>query len=165
MNLIIVLDNVRSAFNVGSVFRTADGAGVDAIHLIGITPCPGQEKKLEKTSLSSLEFVSWHHFSSSGEWMKSIDQENSIILAVEEGRSEQNVGLYEIENLLQTHQASTKCIYIVFGHEINGVDQNIVTLSNSLITIPMYGQKNSLNVATCVGIVTYRIKEYLSKAI
>jgi tRNA G18 (ribose-2'-O)-methylase SpoU len=152
----IVLDNVRSAFNVGSIFRTADGLGA-SVELIGITPIPGKEKKLDKTSLSALDSVKWQYFATENDWFANINSEESFIISIEEGKQIQSISLFDITSKLK--DISKKNIYIVFGHEINGVSDGIIERSDLLLTIPMFGKKNSLNVGTCVGIVGYRVLE------
>jgi tRNA G18 (ribose-2'-O)-methylase SpoU len=160
----IVLDNVRSAFNVGAVFRSCDGLGC-GLHLIGITPLPGRDKKLEKTSLQSLDFVDWKYFDTAQDWFKYIllskeKGEKNLIISIEEGRDVTPVSLFVLEKKLSDFDFDS--IYVVLGHEINGVDQFIVNKSDFVVTIPMNGKKNSLNVSTCAGIVGYRIKEILA---
>jgi 23S rRNA (guanosine2251-2'-O)-methyltransferase len=166
MKIILVLDNVRSAFNVGSVFRTADGLGAD-VHLIGISPIPGQDKKLDKTSLSAIDSVEWKYFDNAQNWFKYI-----LLTRPQEGRSnkiisfEENIELkaipfFNMEKELVKDLERIENIYVVFGHEINGVSEFVQNKSDFVMTIPMYGKKNSLNVATCVGIVGYRIREIL----
>lgn len=154
-----VLDNVRSAFNVGAIFRTADGIGC-SIDLIGITPIPGNDKKLEKTSLNALDSVSWRYYANTAAWIDdnlSDDRGNKLIIAVEEGREHPAISLFEVADIIQS--CTFDHIFIVLGHEINGVSEPLVESSNYLLQIPMYGVKNSLNVSTCAGIVGYRVLE------
>lgn len=155
-----VLDNVRSAFNVGSVFRTADGLNAD-VHLIGISPIPQQDKKLEKTSLSSLDFVEWKYFEDCNKWLIDVEdsKSKSLIISVEETEKFESISLFDIKNLNLKEFSN---IYLVFGHEINGVSESILEKSDKVLKIPMFGKKNSLNIATCVGIVGYRVKELIS---
>jgi 23S rRNA (guanosine2251-2'-O)-methyltransferase len=163
MNIIVVLDNVRSSFNVGSIFRTADGVGVEQIHLIGITPQPGSDTKLDKTSLSSLGFVKWTYFENDRKWLESITQRSrTLVIAVEEGKETESISLFQLESTLSSRQ-NFDTIFVVFGHELNGVSPFILTHSDFTLKIPMFGKKNSLNVANCVGIVTYRLREIVSK--
>lgn len=157
-----VLDNIRSAFNVGSIFRTADGLDFD-IHLIGITPLPGKDKKLEKTSLSALEFIEWKHFNSAEEWFKYVTlakPKNSLnkIISIEETKKYKTIFLFD---LYKSHFEKEENVYLVLGHEINGVDDFLLSKSDLVVKIPMYGQKNSLNVATCAGIVGYFVRNIL----
>jgi len=156
----IVLDNIRSAFNVGSIFRTADGLGFD-IHMIGITPIPGQDKKLDKTSLNSLDFVEWRYFDNEEMWFKYIliSKEKSVknvIFSVEETKEFKTISLFDLQSI---NLKDYDNIYIILGHEINGVSKFLMNKSDFVLTIPMFGKKNSLNVATCAGVVGYRVKE------
>lgn len=155
MKVTFVLDNVRSAFNVGSVFRTADGLGFN-IHLIGITPIPGQDKKLEKTSLKSLDYVDNLYFRSHDDWIQYIQNINKLILVVENYDTEKTISIFDIPDFIDLQGYAN--IFIVLGHEINGVGNPIIGIADYILRIPMYGRKNSLNVATCAGIVGYFIK-------
>jgi tRNA G18 (ribose-2'-O)-methylase SpoU len=162
MKVTFVLDNIRSAFNIGSVFRTADGLGFD-IHLIGITPIPYKDSKLEKTSLSSLEFVNWKYFDKAEDWfkytlIKKEKDEHNLILAIEETKDFRTTSLFNLKNL---EIEKFENIYIILGHEIKGVDKYLLEKADKIVQIPMYGQKNSLNVASCAGIVGYKVKELL----
>lgn len=145
MKIHIVLDNVRSAFNVGSIFRTADGAGsVEKIYLCGITS-PIDNPKLEKTALGALEFIPSEHY-------------DTTIEAIEELK-EQNIPIYSIE-LDKKSVDFQKFKYpqefaVVFGHEKKGVDPQILKISDKIISIPMRGKKESLNVANTAGIILY----------
>lgn len=162
--IIFVLDNVRSAFNVGSIFRTADGLGAE-VELIGITPIPGIDKKLDKTSLSSLESVEWRYFDTREMWYKhsivAKEQETrpNLLISVEEKQELKGISLFDISTAI--NYSKFGAIYLIFGHEINGVNDFLINKSDYVLTIPMYGTKNSLNIATCIGIVGYRIKEEL----
>lgn len=154
MKIYFVLDNVRSAFNVGSIFRSADGLGFD-IDLIGITPTPVSDIKINKTSLGACESVNWKYFKSIDEWLKNLPKDIFIISAEE-------TDLFNCVNLFdfisQNQQLTCENLYIVLGHEINGVDNEILKISDTIVKIPMNGKKNSLNVANCAGIVGYMIK-------
>ena len=164
--VIFVLDNVRSSFNVGAIFRTADGVGA-SIHLIGMCPQPGKDNKLEKTSLSAISFVEWKYFPNHKAWLSGFmhnKQENVVLLSVEEHTDSNSLDLFDLEDTIaEKLKVNDKCfkIYIVFGHEINGVHTDLLSASDYVISIPMHGKKNSLNIATCVGIVGYRVLEII----
>ena len=145
MKIHIVLDNIRSAFNVGSIFRTADGAGnVEKIYLCGITS-PIDNPKLEKTALGALEYVPSEHYDTTMEAIGEIKERNIPVFSVElDERSEDF-----------QHIKYPKEFAIVFGHEKKGVDQEILDISDKIISIPMRGKKESLNVANTVGIILY----------
>ncbi|MCA9375036.1 RNA methyltransferase [Candidatus Dojkabacteria bacterium] len=142
--LCIVLDNIRSAFNVGSIFRTADATGSAEIYLCGITPRP-DNPKLYKTALGATGSVNSLYFSNT------IDAIGKL--------KEQNTPVYSVEITPNSRHFQTvsypKELAIVLGHEIRGVNQKVLDLSDETIYIPMLGEKKSLNVATAAGIVIY----------
>jgi tRNA G18 (ribose-2'-O)-methylase SpoU len=157
-NIFFVLDNIRSAFNVGSIFRTADGLGYK-VHLIGITPLPGKDKKLEKTSLNAIDHIEWEYFTDYEKWFERISiQKENIILSVEETKRYITTDLFDLK---KDQISMSQNIYIFLGHEINGVNEIILDKSDLIVKLPMSGFKNSLNVATCAGIIGYKIKELI----
>ena len=147
MKIHVVLDNIRSAFNVGSIFRSSDGAGsVEKIYLCGIT-ADIDNPKLEKTALGALDTVKSQHYDTTME-------------AIEELRNK-NIPIYSIE-LTKDAEDFQKVDYpeevaIVLGHEKKGVDTNILNISDKKIFVPMRGFKESLNVANCTSIVLCEI--------
>lgn len=161
-NITFVLDNVRSAFNVGSIFRTADGLNYN-IHLIGITPIPGNDKKLDKTSLSALETVDWKYFDNDSDWFKYTTLlkekgEINILLSIEETDKLKTTSYFDLRKELFPENSN---IFIILGHEINGVSEFLMNKSDLVVKIPMFGKKNSLNVGTCAGIIGYKVKDVL----
>jgi len=153
MKKIIILDNIRSAHNVGSIFRTADGAGVEKIYLIGTTPCPrdrfGREvAEIKKTSVGASTMVSWEYVDnvSVPTLLEGLKKEGYEIVAVEQTKT--SVPLYD-------YSPSEKTVFI-FGNEIDGVGQEILDMSDMVVEIPMKGQKESLNVSVTVGIVLFK---------
>lgn len=147
MKIHIVLDNIRSAFNVGSIFRSADGAGsVEKIYLCGIT-ADIDNPKLEKTALGALETVESEHYDSTKEAIEELKQKDIPIYSVELTKDAKNFQQIKYP----------KEIAIVLGHEKRGVDEEILKLSDEKIYIPMRGFKKSLNVANCASIVLYEI--------
>jgi tRNA G18 (ribose-2'-O)-methylase SpoU len=151
--VIIVLDNVRSALNVGSVFRTADAFAIQAIWLCGITAIP-PNREILKTALGATESVEWQHFP-------------NTITAVAALR-ELNYGVYAIE---QTHNSialqdfrlngDRNGVAVIFGHEMDGVDQEVINCCDCSIEIPQAGTKHSLNVSVCAGIVCWALYNQL----
>lgn len=140
----IVLDNVRSAFNVGSVFRTADAVGNCFIHLCGITP-DIDNPKIYKTALGATDSVPSKHY---------YDTLDAISDLKEEG-----IQIYSVE-LCEDSEHFQKIVYpdivaLVFGHEINGVNQTVIDLSDKKVFIPMNGMKESLNVANTAAIMMF----------
>jgi tRNA G18 (ribose-2'-O)-methylase SpoU len=142
---VVILENIRSTFNVGSVFRTADGAGISKIFLVGITPTP-DHNKIKKTALGAENYVPWEHIDSTSELIKKLKEEGYNIYAVEQ--SEKSVDFREIK--LKEKSA------FIFGNEISGVDPQTLSKVDYVLEIPMKGKKNSLNVSTTVGIILYQ---------
>lgn len=147
MKIHIVLDNIRSVFNVGSIFRTADGAGsVEKIYLCGMTT-PIDNPKLEKTALGATEMIDSEHYDTTQEALAELRERNIPIFSVE--LTDDAVNFQETEYPEE--------LAVVFGHEKNGVDEEILQESDQKIFVPMRGKKESLNVANCASVVLYEI--------
>lgn len=147
MKIHIVLDNLRSAFNVGSIFRSADGAGsVEKIYLCGIT-ADSDNPKLEKTALGALETVDSEHYDTTIDAITELKDRNIPIFSVELTDDAKN--FQEIEY--------PKELAIILGHEKKGVNDEILKISDEKIFIPMRGFKKSLNVANSASIILYEI--------
>jgi len=144
--LIIILEDVRSALNVGAIFRTADAAGAQELILTGITPYP-PHPRIPKTALGATENVSWKHIPLTSEVITELHAKKFNIVAVEV--TFRAVSLYNYEFPDKTA--------IIFGNEITGVSQETLANVDQTVKIPMYGIKESLNVATTVGIVAFEI--------
>lgn len=144
--LVIVLDNVRSLNNIGSVFRTADAFRLDAIYLCGITACP-PHREIQKTALGATESVAWKYFKNTGDAVDELKKEGSIVLAVEQ--AEKSILLQDF-----TPQENIKYA-LVFGHEMYGVDEKVMEKTDGCIEIPQTGTKHSLNIAVSVGVVVW----------
>ena len=142
----IILDNIRSALNVGAIFRTADGAGIKQLILSGITPYP-PHNKIPKTALGAIEMISWKHSKNTMQTMSELKKDKNQIISVEQTNDSK---LYTSINFL-------KPTTLIFGNEISGVSEDILNKSDATIYIPMHGDKKSLNVATTVGIVVYEV--------
>jgi 23S rRNA (guanosine2251-2'-O)-methyltransferase len=145
--IVVALDNVRSALNVGAIFRTCDGAGVKKLILGGITPFP-PHKKLVKTALGAEEYVEWEHTKDIKEIIEKYKKEGFSIYAVEQNGD--SIKHYEARYCDK--------VLVIFGNEILGINSELLKLSDRIIEIPMFGKKNSLNVATTVGIITYHLR-------
>ena len=151
---IIVLDNVRSLSNVGSIFRTADAFLTDAIYLCGITSCP-PHREIQKTALGATESVTWKYFTTTIEAVKELKGDGYKIIAIEQAE-----GSTELQNL----QIEKRQKYaLIFGHEVNGVDQEIVNICDHCVEIPQFGTKHSFNIAISVGIVLWEVNKTLMK--
>jgi len=144
----VVLDNVRSLHNIGSVFRTADAFRLEAIYLCGITATP-PHREIHKTALGATESVFWEYREETIEAIRELKEKGYLIYSVEQT---------EGAVLLDQVQLSDKQKYaLVFGHEIRGVDQQVVDLSDQCIEIPQYGTKHSLNISVAAGIVIWEL--------
>ena len=142
---VVILDNIRSTFNVGSVFRTSDGAGISKIYLVGITPTP-DHNKIKKTALGAENYVDWEHVASIENLVEKLKDEGFRIYAVEQSKN--SIDYREV-------QLTDKSAFI-FGNEISGVSPQTLNLVDDVLEIPMKGKKNSLNVSTTVGIILYQ---------
>lgn len=142
----VVLDNLRSAFNVGSIFRTAEGAGIEWIHLCGITPYP-PNPKLEKTARGATSLVPWSHHIDTMEAVRLLRERNYAIAALE--LTDQSVDYRSL--------TYPQPIAIILGHEVAGVTRPVLENADWVIEIPLRGRKNSLNVATTAGILLFEL--------
>lgn len=146
--VVIVLDNIRSLSNVGSVFRTADAFRVEAVFLCGITACP-PHREIQKTALGATESVSWSYFSTTQEAINFLKADSYTIFAVEQT---------DKSTMLNRFVPIEKSAYI-FGNEIDGVDDEVLELCDGSIEIPQEGTKHSLNVSVCAGIIMWKLFE------
>ena len=145
--IIVVLDNVRSAMNVGSVFRTADAFLIERIYLCGITATP-PNKEIMKTALGANDSVDWEYMKETKDIIRKLKAENHHIIGVEQT---------EKATLLQNFENPTKKIVLVFGHEVFGVSQGVINMCDECINIPQFGTKHSLNIAVSVGVVLWEV--------
>lgn len=166
-NLFFVLDNVRSAFNVGSIFRTSLVFDYKVI-LIGVSPTPDNNLKVLKTSLGEdVGKLSYKYFSSFHDFMNNFNSKRDLIISVEELSQKfqgKSISLADEESLLKIFESShSENIYFIFGHEVNGVSDNFLEVSNKIIYISSYGMKSSINVGVTAGIIGFNIRNILSK--
>ena len=146
--LYIVLDNLRSAFNVGAIFRTCDALRVSGLFLCGCTAFP-PHVKLEKTSLGTIDYVPWKRYEAALEAVRFLQTEGVSVWAAE--TTSRSKPFYRMN---YPHRLG-----LVFGNEALGVEREVLEICDEIIEIPLYGFKNSLNVATAVGIVGFRAIE------
>tara|TARA_B100001939_G_scaffold273290_1_gene241165 strand:+ start:832 stop:1362 length:531 start_codon:yes stop_codon:yes gene_type:complete len=146
--LIVVLDNIRSLNNIGSIFRTCDAFLVSKIYLCGITAKP-PNRKINKTALGSTDSVEWEYFKSTIKLIEKLKSEGVKIWSIEQVERAQKLNGIEKINSKVMHA-------IVFGNEIKGVDQKIIDISENTIEIDQYGTKHSLNVSVAAGIVIWK---------
>ena len=151
--LIVILDDIRSLSNIGSFFRTADAFNVEKIYLCGITAQP-PHREIQKTALGATDTIEWEHRDSITQLVNELKQQNIHICAIEQ--TEKTTFLHEIDALKAERFA------LVFGNEVNGVNQEVIDVSNSVIEIPQFGTKHSLNVSVCAGVVLWEFaKRYI----
>ena len=152
--LIVVLDNIRSLNNIGSIFRTCDAFLVSKIYLCGITAQP-PNRKINKTALGSTESVEWEYFKSTKKIIEKLKSKGVKIWSIEQ--VEKAKKLHEIEEIDKGTDHA-----VVFGNEIKGVSQEIIDISNNTIEIDQYGTKHSLNVTVAAGIVVWKFYNSLN---
>ena len=146
--VIVVLENIRSAYNVGSVFRTADAFLIEAIYIIGYSARP-PHKEIRKTALGAEDSVSWKHFRHTSEAISELKEMGYSVWAVEQ--AEGSVALQD----LQTPE--NKPLAVIFGNEVTGVEPDSIALCEGCIEIPQFGMKHSLNIATAAGVVLWEL--------
>lgn len=149
---IVVLDNVRSQHNVGAVFRTADAMLLEGVYLCGICCCPPNQE-IHKTALGAEESVDWTYFADTKEAIRVLKEKGYTCYAVEQAHD--SITLEQAAK-----QIDSECkIAVVLGHEVFGVQQEVVDACDACIEIPQYGTKHSMNVSVTAGIVMYRLSE------
>jgi len=151
-NFIIILPNIRSAHNVGAMFRTADGAGVDKIYLTGYTPCP-PHPRLDKVSLGAEKWVPWEYTKQTGRLLKKLKEQGYKIVALE--HTPKSVNIYE-----WTPQFP---LALIVGNEKTGVTKSLLKYCESEIELEMKGKKVSLNVSVAAGIAMYYISSKIKQ--
>ena len=144
--LIVILDNIRSLNNIGSVFRTSDAFLIEKIYLCGITATP-PHKDIHKTALGSTDAVAWEYAKNTLDIIKDLQAKKVKILAIEQ--AENATMLNNFVPQLETTYA------VVFGNEVKGVSQEVVNASDAVIEIPQYGTKHSLNISVSCGVVLW----------
>jgi 23S rRNA (guanosine2251-2'-O)-methyltransferase len=146
----IILDNVRSQSNVGSIFRTADAFLTESICLCGITAVP-PHREIQKTALGATESVSWKYYVKTTDAVKELRSKGYMIMGVEQAE-----GSVELQDVIIE---KGKKYALIFGHEINGVDQEVLNLCDKCVEIPQFGTKHSFNIAISAGIVLWELNK------
>ncbi|MDY8136641.1 RNA methyltransferase [Aquimarina sp. 2201CG5-10] len=145
-SLIIILDNIRSLNNIGSVFRTADAFLIQKIYLCGITATP-PHKDIQKTALGATDTVDWEHQKDTLTLIRDLKKQNVKTLSIEQA---------ENATMLQDFTPESNQVYaVIFGNEVKGVQQEVVSESDEIIEIPQYGSKHSLNISVSTGVVIW----------
>jgi 23S rRNA (guanosine2251-2'-O)-methyltransferase len=151
--VIAVLENIRSAYNVGSVFRTADAFLLEAIYITGYT-CTPPHKEIKKTALGAEDTVEWKHFANAAESIIQLKENGYKVFAVE-----------QVVNSIMLNEISftpTEKIAVIFGNEVSGVELETIKLCDGCIEIPQFGTKHSLNIATAAGVVLWELTKTAS---
>lgn len=152
-----LVDNVRSAFNIGSIFRCADGAGVTHLYLCGVTPTP-THPKVAKTALGAEQNVDWSHHNNSLDVAHQLKLEGRLFWALENGPDAGSL-------LTVEPPPASRGLVLVIGNEVTGVDPGLLALCDHTVAIPMWGTKRSLNVAVAFGVAVYMLRlRWLSHA-
>ena len=148
MPVIVVLENIRSMHNVGSVFRTSDAFLIEAIYITGYTAQPPR-KEIDKTALGATETVAWRYFETTIEAIAEIREKDYTVYSIEQ--ADQSISLDQ----LRTHDHQG--IAFVFGNEVSGVEAATISLCDGCIEIPQFGTKHSLNISVAAGIVLWEV--------
>jgi tRNA G18 (ribose-2'-O)-methylase SpoU len=148
--IIVILNDIRSLNNIGSFFRTADAFNIEKIYLCGITATP-PHRDIHKTALGATESVTWEHRHSINELIIELKTAHILIAAIEQ--AEKTTLLHQID------QIPNQKIALIFGNEVDGVDQEAINASDYIIEIPQFGTKHSLNVSVCAGVVLWEISK------
>jgi tRNA G18 (ribose-2'-O)-methylase SpoU len=151
----IVLDNIRSLHNVGSTFRTADAFKVEKVFLTGITGTP-PHREIHKTALGATESVQWHYDSEPAVAVQRLKEEGYTIIIVEQTTESLPLQKFNIQ------PNGRYCL--VFGNEVNGVSESVISLADTALEIPQEGTKHSLNISVCLGIVVWEIFKKIALA-
>ena len=159
--LVVVLDNVRSQHNVGAVFRTADAMRIERVVLCGICCCP-PNAEIHKTALGAEESVEWSYYKETLDAVKDLQAQGYTVYAVEQAHD--SVTLEEVAEEMVNGKWSNGKLAVVLGHEVFGVQQEVVDQCTQCIEIPQYGTKHSMNVSVTAGIVLYRLACSLRRA-
>ncbi len=146
--VVVVLENIRSAYNVGSVFRTADAFLIEAIYICGYTAKP-PHKEITKTALDAQNSVDWKYFENAKLAIAELQEENYKIYAIE-----QVTNSISLENFSELKENK---VAFVFGNEVSGVEQETIALCDGCVEIPQFGMKHSLNISVAAGIVLWEV--------
>ena len=152
LSLVVVLDDVRSLYNVGSVFRSCDAFRISAIYLCGITACP-PHAEIHKTALGAEESIAWRYFATAEEAVRNLQTKGFFVYSIEQ--AEGSTKLHHLT--LERRQKYA----VVLGNEVKGVHQSVVDLSDGCLEIPQWGTKHSLNVSVAAGMVVWEFAKQL----
>ncbi len=157
--LIAVLDNIRSLYNVGSIFRTADAFNIDKIYLAGYTPAPikdRQKKEIHKTALGAEEFIEWEKFGKTWKLLENLKKQGFYIIGLETDKKATDIYKFNLS-------AGKYKTALVLGNEVKGLSKEVLKRCDKIVKIPMLGKKESLNVSVAFGICIYCICQKINK--
>lgn len=152
--LVLVLDNIRSALNVGSIFRTADAFAVGSVVLCGITARPPHREVL-KTALGATDTVAWEYFDNTQNALQTLKESGNILVAVEQTDTSIQLQHFQPEK--------GKKYALVFGNEVRGLSDEALVLCDLAVEVPQFGTKHSLNVAVCAGVVVWEVAKNMAR--
>ncbi|MDY6846417.1 MAG: TrmH family RNA methyltransferase [Chloroflexota bacterium] len=147
--MVVILDNIRSAYNVGAIFRTADGAGAKRLFLCGITPTPARGAGIEKTALGAENHIPWDYHPNALNLVEKLKSDGLNLMALE--RTASSLPIYDF----RPDPSDRRLLALIVGNEKAGVDPGIIDLCEHVLALPMVGEKGSLNVAVAFGIAAY----------
>jgi 23S rRNA (guanosine2251-2'-O)-methyltransferase len=154
--IILILDSIRSLNNIGSFFRTADAFNVEKIYLCGISATP-PHREIQKTALGATETIQWEHRNSILDLVMELKAQKITIASIEQ--TEKTTLLHTVKDI------PFQKIALVFGNEVDGVNQHVINVSDYIIEIPQFGTKHSLNVSVCAGVVMWEFsKMFIEKS-
>lgn len=148
---VVVMPDIRSRHNVGAIFRTADGAGVEKLYLTGYTPCP-PHKDIDKVALGATQSVTWEHYKQTFRLLKKLKSEGYQIIGLEQTKKSGSIYEWKPE----------KPLALVLGNEVTGITPSLQKYCDAFVDIPMRGRKNSLNVSVAAGIAMYYIGNHFA---
>jgi len=162
--LVVVLDDVRSLYNVGSVFRSSDAFRVEAVYLCGITGCP-PHSEIHKTALGAEDSVAWRYFERTEEAVAELQRDGFFVYSIEQVEHSTKLQTLQLHFPTRADDASAgapRGYAVIFGNEVKGVKQSVVDMSDGCLEIPQFGTKHSLNVSVTAGIVIWEFaKQYM----
>lgn len=166
--LVVILPDIRSSYNIGSIFRTADATGVSKIYICGYSPCPTDkfnrpQKEIAKTALGAEKRILWEYKKDVRGLIKKLKEEGFVVVAVEQDeRSITYKKLFKQKGFKNKNrdgksETSENKLAIVFGNEVEGLPKKIIDMCDEVVDIPMLGEKESLNVSVSAGIILYEL--------
>lgn len=146
---IICLHDIRSAYNVGAVFRNADAFGINKVFLSGYTPTPENNVEVSKTAIGAEEYVSWSHYSKWSTCLEKLKKRNACIIAVEQTNQSIPITSFNYTDI------TNKSLAFIFGNEVKGLDDQVLDTADIHLIIPQFGSKHSLNLSVATGVILY----------